>query len=456
MNIANYNITDISLIFFGASIILVSFYAAIISSIEKEKKATSSFILIGIFAPLPFLYTGLYNFTGHSIVSIVLLSLIFILLMIYFIPVRATKKVSDAIPTVKNDERDIMFSRRRLKKDTHNFNYYYNKNPDKLKIDSKIKSNPGLLKPGSANYDPFMGSSADATFATVDLLSPHVDGEISSEKINSDPNKITKYIKNWSKKLGALDVGITELKEYHKYSYRGREFNYGNEVSLDHKFAIAFTVEMDHLAIRTGPFYPTVMESAQQYLAVGSIAIQLAKFIRKLGFPAKAHVDGNYDLICPLVAKDAGLGEIGRMGLLMTPKYGPRVRIAVVTTDMPLVVDERSVSPDVINFCENCKKCAVNCPANAISYDTRKNINGVARWKINEESCYNFWTKCGTDCGRCISVCPYSHPNNLLHNIVRFGIRNSTIFSRMALFLDDVIYGSRPAVQPPPDWMTVN
>jgi len=144
------------------------------------------------------------------------------------------------------------------------------------------------------------------------------------------------------------------------------------------------------------------------------------------------------------------------MGLLMTPKLGPRVRIAVVTTDMPLDVDTRSFDPSVTDFCNICKKCAKACPSNAISFDKRKDIDGVHRWQINQESCFNLWTIFGTDCGRCMSVCPYSHPDNLLHNLVRVGIRNSAIFSRLALFLDDAIYDSHPPSIPPSGWMKID
>ena len=81
------------------------------------------------------------------------------------------------------------------------------------------------------------------------------------------------------------------------------------------------------------------MESARRYLDSGAIAVQLALFLKGIGYRARAHIDGNYRVVCPLVARDAGLGEIGRMGILMTPALGPRVRIAVVTTDFPLVPD---------------------------------------------------------------------------------------------------------------------
>jgi len=447
---------DLTLIFFGSAIFIFFVYAGIISLYENEKKAAAIFFQIAIFSPLPFLITGFFDFNFHLIVSIILLSIIFILLMIYFLPIRFTGKISDIFPKDRIDERDTMFSRNELEINSDNYKNYYKNKSDNCKTDKEIRKNPGLLNNKSRNYKPFMFSSANASFYTVDALKSKVDNKISLQEVNANPVDTTKYIKNWAKKLGALDIGITELKDYHKYSYRGRGKNYGNKIEIDHKLAIAFTVEMDSHAIKCGPLAPAVMESAQQYLNAGVIAVQLAEFIRLLGFPAKAHIDGNYEVVCPLVAKDAGLGELGRMGLLMTPKYGPRVRIAVITTDIPLVLDKRAFDPTVIYFCDNCKKCAINCPANAISHDDRKNINGVKRWQINQERCFEFWTKSGTDCGRCLSVCPYSHPNNFLHNIIRFGIKNSSIFSRLALFLDDVIYEKKPAVKTPADWTIIN
>jgi epoxyqueuosine reductase QueG len=158
-------------------------------------------------------------------------------------------------------------------------------------------------------------------------------------------------------------------------------------------------------------------------------------------------------VVCPLVARDAGLGEIGRMGLLMTPELGPRVRIAVVTTNLPMKFDVKKRDLSMINFCRKCKKCADVCPPQAIPFDDRIKIDGVLRWQINSEACFTFWCKIGTDCGRCMSVCPYSHPNNLLHNLVRSGIRQSALFRLLAIKMDDFFYGSRPAPQELPDWI---
>jgi len=277
--------------------------------------------------------------------------------------------------------------------------------------------------------------------------------DLAEQSVKVDPAKMSEFVKRWSAKLGAVSSGITELKDYHLYSIIGRGDRYGQAVELSHAYAIALTVEMDKYLLDPAPHGPTIMESAQQYLNSGAIAVQLAEFIRHLGYSARAHIDGSYRVVCPLVARDAGLGEIGRMGLLMTPELGPRVRIAVVTTDMPLVFDARDRDLTMIDFCKRCKKCADVCPSKAISFDDQQEINGAMRWQINSEACFTYWCTVGTDCAKCMRACPYSHPDNLLHNLVRGGLKRSAPFREFALKMDDFFYGRDPAPAPIPDWL---
>ena len=147
--------------------------------------------------------------------------------------------------------------------------------------------------------------------------------------------------------MGAHSVGVTYVKDYHRYTHVGRGSDYGDPVDLDHKYAIALTVEMDKEMVDRAPRSPTAMESALQYVRSGVMAVQIADLIRRLGYRARAHIDGNYRVICPLVARDAGRGELGRMGLLMTPALGPRVRIAVVRF--------RKIS----RWCHWCSSCVI-------------------------------------------------------------------------------------------------
>ena len=302
-------------------------------------------------------------------------------------------------------------------------------------------------------YHPYTYASAHANLEIIETLKPIIDGEVDNKKQDINKQEITNYIKTWAKKLGVHSIATAELKDYHVYSHKGRRDLYGREIVNKHQNAIVFTVEMDHDLMKTAPKGPVIMESTQQYLNSGVIALQIAYFIRKLGYSAKAHIDGNYEIICPLVARDAGLGEIGRMGLLISPKLGPRVRIAVVTTDIKLVVDKRKDYASVIDFCGICKKCADVCPSRAISFDDREEAQGVLRWKINSEKCFTYWTKIGTDCGKCMAACPYSHPDNSIHNFVRWGIKNSYIFRRFALLMDDLFFGRKPASAKNPNWI---
>jgi reductive dehalogenase len=427
--------------------------ASIISIWEKEKLAAKRFFYISWLILLLFSFPYLIDSEISSYIAFFLLLFIVFLVIVLAIPLKGELDNIHEIPINKHDERDTMFSRNELVPGSDRFNNYYQNKPKNKSFDDKFRTKPGLLSPMSKTYDPLVFAAANASFYTVSVFKDYIDGEINENKTKVDPKSITKYIYKWSKKLGAVGIGATELKPYHLYSIKGRNKKYGKKVVNNHKYAIAFTVEMDTEYTEMGPQAPIVMESAQKYLSAGIIAVQIAQFIRQLGYPARAHIDGNYRVVCPLVAKDAGLGEIGRMGLLMTPKQGPRVRVAVITTDIDLLSDDIKEDKSMIDFCEQCKKCAHVCPSNSISEESRIMINGVKRWQINSDTCFNFWCKSGTDCGRCMATCPYSHPDNLLHNIIRYGIRNNFIFRKLALYLDDYFYGKIPLPAKIPQWM---
>ena len=436
----------------GCIIFLFLIYAVIISFIEREKKAVFKLLVfITVIVPL-FLLPYILN--TYELFSGIIIGITGIFIVILIFPAKG-KNYTFYYPKNRIDERNIMFSRAELVPGTEQFIDYYKNNPENLEKDNKFRKNPGLLKKGTSKYNPILFALADASFFTVESLKKRVDGQKANEKTEISPEKITQFIKDYVLFEGAKSCGVTNLKDYHLYSYRGRGEAYGKKIETSHKFAIAFTVEMDKKMTDTAPGAPTVTESARQYLEAGKIAVQIASFIRNMGYSAKAHIDGNYEVVCPLVAKDAGLGEIGRMGLLMTPETGPRVRIAVVTTSLELIPDKVFDDSSLIDFCIQCKKCAVTCPSQAISFTDREKINDVIRWQINQEACYTYWTKTGTDCSKCLQVCPYSHPDNLLHNLVRKGIKHSSIFRKFALAGDDFLYGKKPKAKVFPYFMQI-
>jgi reductive dehalogenase len=441
-------ISDYIIFMIGALILLLSFYAFLISRREKEQLAANRFFITGAVVAFVYFMCSICSFPGKDFLSALLIAMPVVTAIALFMPFQSVVRMPmPGTPGAQQriDERDIMFSRRELVPGTARFKAYYERKPENRSPDDLFRSKPGLVSPQALYADPLMFAASRASFEAVKQLHPLAEGTPDSKAVSAEAGEFTRFIKFRGKKLGAHRLGITRLRDYHLYSIRGRGERYGEKIELDHQYAIALTVEMDYDMMRYAPQPQAMMESSNQYLKSGAIAIQMAQFIRSIGYAATAHIDARYQVICPLVARDAGLGEIGRMGLLMTPDLGPRVRIAVVTTNLPLITDSVKQERSMIDFCRHCKKCARSCPSNAIPFDDMKETEGVLRWQINSKACYTFWCSIGTDCGRCVAVCPFAHADNSLHAAVRYGIRRSFLFRRLGIYLDDFIYGKSPA-----------
>jgi len=424
---------------------LVGFSAfGVVSVREGERRATRvAFILAGLFS-IPFVIAAMLPPPVPEIGAAVVILALMAAVVAWFTPI-AERPALGGRPSRRIDERDIMFARGRLVRGSPEYESYYSMRPENNTGDDNTRALPGLLSEDAQLAEPLAFAAAKASFDLTEAMREHVDGEVAPRRIERSPEVWTAAIKELALSFGALAAGVTKLRPYHVYTHVGRGTGaYGEPVELDHGWALAFSVEMDHRRVSHAPGAPVVEESARQYVEGAKIAIILANWIRRLGYPARAHTDGNYRVIAPLVERDAGLGEIGRMGLLMTPSLGPRVRLGVVTTNMPLVADEPGDDPSVIDFCVVCKKCATNCPVSAIPSGDRRPADDGLRWAIDSETCYRYWNLIGTDCASCMRVCPYSHPDSPAHNLVRVAIRKSASARRVMLWLDDLFYGKKP------------
>jgi ferredoxin len=417
---------------------------AILSAREGERRAVRVFAAIAGCAAVPLVAAPFLPRPVASILAAIGTALAVAVVIRCLVPVHRPRE-SGGRPTHRVDERDIMFARGRLQPGTPEFDAYYRLRPENLKGDNHTRSLPGLLSATAEKAEPVAFAAADASFKVTEALRDTVDGPIAGGPYPSEPDTWSRRVKDLAIRWGAVDVGIAAVEPEHVYSHIGRGAGvWGSEIDLGHRWAVAFTVEMDHRAVAAAPEAPVVAESARQYVASAMIAVQLASVIRDHGWPARAHIDGNYRVIAPLVARSAGLGEIGRMGLLMTPRLGPRVRIGVVTTDLPLTPDPPSDDRTVLDFCSICRKCAANCPVGAIPDGDRTVMERGRRWIIDDETCFRYWNVIGTDCATCMKVCPYSHPDNWMHNLVRRAIRVSPGTRNLMLWADDVVYGRSP------------
>jgi ferredoxin len=446
-------IIDLILASSGAISTFLLGWFALLSVREGERRA--AWISAGLAAAAGSFFSIALFLTSAAKLSVVIASLTLaaVGLILFLLPI-GKLPTDQHHPTRRVDERTIMFARHRLQPGTTKYEEYYSLHPEHQAVDDRNRARPGILSPRSKFAHPPAFAATDAGFQITESLHAMVEGPPNEQRHPLSPQQATDYLKAQARFFGAQDVGITRLQPYQIYSHIGRgPGEYGSLIDLDHSYAIAFTVEMDYRAMQSAPRGAAVFESAHQYVEAGKIAVQLAATIRALGYEARAHMDANYRVICPPVARDAGLGEIGRITLLMTPRLGPRVRLGVVTTNLTLIPDQPKPDPTVIDFCTICKKCADNCPSKAIPFGPRVEEDGILRWRLNAETCFAYWNEAGTDCGICMAVCPFSHPDHPLHNLVRWGNARSGAFRRLALTLDDLFYGRHPERKPNPEWL---
>lgn len=312
-----------------------------------------------------------------------------------------------------------MFSRMNYEENSPQYLDYYSRNPDKKNIDDELRNKLVHNKENMAYFNKIYTPLVDSTFRFLGDIKKYSDGDVSLNKIPVDKEVFSAAIKDIARHFGADLCGITEMKDYHFYSNRGRNADtYGDEIDCEkHKYGIVFAIEMDKENINRAPKLAESIEVTLGYAKAAMIGMMISYYLRELGYNARNHMDGNYLVLAPAVAQDAGLGELGRIGLLVTEKYGPRVRLGVVTTDMELIPDEAKIS-GIKEFCKICNRCAITCPGRAISKENQRIVNGTEKWQSNQEACFGMWTSLGTDCGVCLSSCPFSQ-NMEMEDIIK-------------------------------------
>lgn len=255
---------------------------------------------------------------------------------------------------------------------------------------------------------------------------------------------MTDQIKRVAWYFGADLVGIAKLDMRWVYSHHYLpETGESKPVEIDqgYKYVITMALEMDYNMIRTAPGALQFASTQLTYSRMALLVSSLAQFIRQLGYRAIPTL--NDTALNVPIAMDAGLGQLGRHGLLITPQFGPRQRLCKVITDLPLQPDE-PIEVGVTEFCSLCHKCARECPAQAISYgeptaevSSISNNPGVMKWPLSAEKCREYWTAVGTNCGICIRVCPFNKSRHWLHDATRWLIKHAPWVDRTVAWLDD-------------------
>jgi len=182
--------------------------------------------------------------------------------------------------------------------------------------------------------------------------------------------------------------------------------------------SIAIPLDMSSVAAMKGEPTPSYASDCKNINArLNAITEDIVVHLKNLGYRAEAVpaskklIEGGTEgsISHKAIAVMAGLGWQGKSLLLVTPTYGPRVRLSSVLTDMPLKFDA-----PVKNRCGTCTKCTEACPVGAI-----RNVNTEFHYANREEAvdldkCHGNTLKYlkvpgvgYTFCGQCIPVCPH-------------------------------------------------
>ena len=223
---------------------------------------------------------------------------------------------------------------------------------------------------------------------------------IADNPVNSAPEVSVEFIeklREFAAEQGVGDIGFTKLPHDLIFSRYG--------VLYDN--AIVLTMEMPKKEIDKAPSQATMNMVFGTYDNLGIAANKVTIFLRENGYAAHAdHPLGGLVLFPPL-AQRAGLGHVGRHGLLITKEFGPRVRLAAVYTDITNLpnVDSKGL-PWIDHYCKSCGRCIKECPAKAILEERVFHDNGRFT-DIEQQTCFEYFAQ-NYGCSVCVKVCPFS------------------------------------------------
>jgi epoxyqueuosine reductase len=226
------------------------------------------------------------------------------------------------------------------------------------------------------------------------------------------------------------------------------------------KWVVAIAIPMDLDLLSRAPTALGDAASALGYSHSAFVVSSLAAFIRGLGYEAIPSVNDTAQSI-PF-AIDAGIGELSRLNKLVTPEFGPAVRLCKVFTDLPMAYD-KPINFGLADFCKTCKKCAEACPSRALSFDGEPsfmtkgpwNNPGHKTWYEDSYKCFQYWQKSGSACGVCLVSCPYTKGNQAwIHEGVKAAVSIAPSSDNVFRVMDNAFgYGKQ---RDPEQWWKKN
>lgn len=235
------------------------------------------------------------------------------------------------------------------------------------KLEMSINKVPGAISASANSPEKKMPDKLQITLKTLpkqlsiaknmEKTIKSLDENPANPKIHMDSKFINEF-KKYATSMGINNIGYTEVPSDLIFCDR----------SILYKKAIVLTMKMDENAVNMAPSPQTQEEGIVTYDELGLKTNFLAQYLRENGFAAHSSHPAGGLVVYTKLAKKAGLGNIGRHGLLITPESGPRQRISAIFVSAEDIAETSSNEHEWISdFCANCGKCLRKCPSRAIT-----------------------------------------------------------------------------------------
>lgn len=303
--------------------------------------------------------------------------------------------------------------------------------------------------------------------------------ELGVPKWSGSPEEASRIIRAALRHFGAATVGFVELDENTRkliYSVDpdGKELIFTDDpiaseteneryIPNSCKYAIVYTVQMSQETMRRCPTPIGAQTTQLAYARSETIQATLQEFLRGLGYQGLGESSTNALGIAPALGVLAGLGEMSRLNRLITPEFGPMVRVFKLLTDLPVAVD-KPIDAGIMEFCKRCKKCAEACPSESLSFEDEPTWEVQGGWNNpghkayfeNAVTCRTYQREVlATNCGICFAVCPFAKKDNAwIHEAVGAGTAMAPFMDSFFRSMDDAFgYGTQASGE---EWWTLD
>jgi Pyruvate/2-oxoacid:ferredoxin oxidoreductase delta subunit len=206
---------------------------------------------------------------------------------------------------------------------------------------------------------------------------------------------MTELIRLKARELGFGEVGFTKFD--HRYAYKSKK----SWVKYEHTICLA--LEQNYEQTQSLPSLDAEFAHFGTYETEGALILDLADYIRTLGYHAQVHSPNDNSAAYIPMFVEAGLGQLGANGQLLSPHFGSRARLAMITTDAPVTYGG-PIDYGINRFCEICQVCVNRCPGRALQKE-KVWWRGAKKHKLIYDRCRPVMAVY-EGCAVCMKVCP--------------------------------------------------